>query len=398
MMLVHRSKRVLALAAVVSASSSIICEQKTHMEPAVRKQPAFISSKSVKGKKADAGISIKDMVLISGTAHPELAKDISSYIGVPLADAEIKRFSDGEVSVQINHNLRGKDVFIIQSCAAPVNDSIMELLLTVSCVRRSSARRVIAVVPYFGYKHHRRGAPISTKHNSRFLFSSSMAFAKMLQEMGVDRVIAVDLQRPGQGSEACFFDNNVPLETMMSTDIMSDYLRQHEDLQDPIVVVTPNSECVKKARNVQLRLQEQAGEEVKLLAFFPIESADGYQDPTKLELLGKASLKGADIVIVDDMVDTAGTLTTLSERLAAAGARNIYVTASHGLFTERSMELIEKSPVKKVIVTNSLPLPKSETVSSKVVQLSMAPMLGNLILAEHFRSIDGKAEEFSLDD
>ena len=136
------------------------------------------------------------MVLISGSAHPELAKEISSIIGVPLADAEIKRFSDGEVSVQINHNLRGKDVFVIQPCAAPVNDSIMELLLTVSCVRRSSARRVIAVIPYFGYKHHRRGAPISTKHNSRFLFSSSMAFAKMLQEMGVDRVIAVDLQVP----------------------------------------------------------------------------------------------------------------------------------------------------------------------------------------------------------
>jgi ribose-phosphate pyrophosphokinase len=134
------------------------------------------------------------MVLISGSAHPELAKEISAIIGVPLADADIKRFSDGEVYVQINHNLRGKDVFVIQPCAAPVNDSIMELLLTVSCVRRSSARRVIAVIPYFGYKHHRRGAPISTKHNSRFLFSSSMAFAKMLQEMGVDRVIAVDLQ------------------------------------------------------------------------------------------------------------------------------------------------------------------------------------------------------------
>jgi ribose-phosphate pyrophosphokinase len=231
------------------------------------------------------------MVLIAGSAHPELAKEISSIIGVPLADADIKRFSDGEVSVQINHNLRGKDVFVIQSCVAPVNDSIMELLLTVSCVRRSSARRVIAVIPYFGYKHHRRGAPISTKHNSRFLFSSSMAFAKMLQEMGVDRVIAVDLQRPGQGHEACFFDNNVPLETIMSADVMVDYLRQSAVLNDPIVVIAPNSECVKKARNFQLRLQEGSSEEVKLLAFFPIESGEGSQDPSKMELLGKAEVR-----------------------------------------------------------------------------------------------------------
>lgn len=179
-------------------------------------QPAFVSISAAQrgiGKKASKdAISLDSMVMIAGTAHVELSKEISMIIGVPLAATDLKRFADGEVSIQINENLRGKDVFILQTCAAPVNDSIMELLLSVSCARydsdlslfhmiclfsnlnvqpllhifkrRSGARRVIAVIPYFGYKHHRRGASISTRHHSRFLSSSAMDFAKMLQEMG----------------------------------------------------------------------------------------------------------------------------------------------------------------------------------------------------------------------
>jgi len=120
-----------------------------------------------------------------------LTDEISSLINVPITNATLSRYSDGETAIQIDQNIRGCDVFIVQPCAAPVNDSIMELLLTVSCARRSGARRIIAVVPYFGYKHHRRGSQISSKHHSRFLSSGAMDFATMLQEMGVDRVIAV---------------------------------------------------------------------------------------------------------------------------------------------------------------------------------------------------------------
>jgi N-terminal domain of ribose phosphate pyrophosphokinase len=168
------------------------------------------------------------------------------------------------------------------------------ITLPVAC-RRSNARRVTAVIPYFGYKHHRRGSPISTKHNSRFLSSSSMDFAKMLQEMGVDRVIAVDIQRPGQGQEACFFDNNVPLETVLSTDHMVEYFKNNIALKSPVVVVAPNAECMKKARSFQLRFQEYLSSEVKIVAFFPKEAGSGFNDANHLELLGKAEVNKYEV-------------------------------------------------------------------------------------------------------
>jgi ribose-phosphate pyrophosphokinase len=203
----------------------------------------------------------------------------------------LTRFSDGEVSIKIDSDVRGKDVVIIQPSANPVNDSIMELLLTISCARRAGANRIIAVIPYFGYKHHRRGASISTKHNSRFLSSGAMDFAKMLQELGVDRIISVDLQRPGQGQEACFFDNNVPVETIITTDLFIEYISKNIDLKGPITIVTPNAECVKKARKFQLGIQKNfPNSEVKLLAFFAPNYDSGPVDARQLELIGKGSV------------------------------------------------------------------------------------------------------------
>lgn len=348
------------------------------------------------------GLTTEGLVLITGTAHAELAKEISTLVDKPLTRASISRFADGEVSIQIEDSIRGTDVFIVQPCTSPVNDSIMELLLTVSCARRSGAKRVIAVVPYYGYKHHRRGSSLSTKLQSRFLSSGAMDFARMLQEMGVDRVIAVDLQRPGQGQEACFFDSSVPLEVVLSTDIMIDYVVRMMELdgQDaqadavvaPIVVVTPNAECFKKARKFQVGLQRHSRAEVQLAAFFSSDTGSGPTDVTKLELVGNdVKLVGADVVIVDDMVDTGGTLADLSKRLKAAGARRIFVAASHGIFTKNSMANIDDSPVDRVIVTNSLPLPA--LCSPKVVQVSLAPYLSNIILAEYFRTMSTAVEE-----
>lgn len=337
------------------------------------------------------------MVLITGTAHAELAREISALVDKPLTRAKISRFADGEVSIQIDESIRGTDVFIVQSCTSPVNDSIMELLLTVSCARRSGAKRIIAVVPYYGYKHHRRGSSLSTKLQSRFLSSGAMDFARMLQEMGVDRVIAVDLQRPGQGQEACFFDSSVPLEVVLSTDIMIDYVVGMMELDGPgvhapIVVVTPNAECFKKARKFQVGLQRHSRAEVQLAAFFSSDTGSGPTDVTKLELVGNdVKLQGADVVIVDDMVDTGGTLADLSKRLKAAGARRIFVAASHGIFTENSMANIDQAPVDRVVVTNSLPLPAA--CSPKVVQVSLAPYLSNIILAEYFRTMSTAVEE-----
>ena len=335
--------------------------------------------------------SKSNLSIISGTAHEGLTKEIAMKIGVDTSKTTITRFADGEVSIQFNDNVRGHDVFIVQSCVAPVNDSVMELLLSISCARRSGARRVIAVIPYFGYKHHRRSSQISTKHQSRFLASGAMDFAKMLQEMGVDKVISVDLQRPGQGHEACFFDTNVPLESLMTMEMMVQYFHEKIPLGKRVVVVSPNAECFKKARKFQRILAEKkrmtnVEADVKLAAFFPENSGSGPNNTKKLELVGAANVKDADVIIVDDMIDTAGTLSDISLYLQSQGARNVYVSASHGLFNESALELIEKSPLlRKVVVTNTLPLPLSTIAKSKIEVLSIAPFLANVMIAEHFR-------------
>lgn len=237
------------------------------------------------GKAVDSGRSLSNLTLISGSAHRKLAESIAHEVKIPLCKATLSRFADGEVSVQIMDNVRGQDVFIVQPCAAPVNDSIMELLLTVSCARRSGARRVVAVIPYFGYKHHRRGNAISTKHNSRFLWSGAGDFALMLQELGVDHIVAVDMQRPGQGSEACFFDNQVPVETIVTTDLFIENLLHKQKLTGPLTVVAPNAECYKKAKKFQGELQNRLKTSVQLLPFFSMDTGSGPPDLNELVVL-----------------------------------------------------------------------------------------------------------------
>lgn len=171
---------------------------------------------------------------------------------------------------------------------------------------------------------------------------------------------------------------------------------QNTSLQNDITIIAPNSECVKKAYNVQLLLQKKLGKDVDLVAFFAKDSSSGPTDTDKLELKGKGKIDGRDVIIVDDMVDTAGTLASLSSKLNTMGAKNIYVIASHGLFSENASQNIENSAVSQVIITNTLPLPKS--ISGKVKQVSIAPMLGRVILAEHFRTVGLTEEEFDLDD
>jgi hypothetical protein len=267
--------------------------------------PAFGTVNTRSGPKTfrkPPSVTLDSLVLLSGSAHPKLAERISSEVKVPLCNASLSRFADGEVSIQIFDNLRGKDVFIIQSCAAPVNDSIMELLLAISCMRRADVRRVIAVIPYFGYKHHRRGNALSTKHSSRFLSSGAADFATMLQELGVDRVIAVDLQRPGQGHEACFFDNLVPVETFLTTDLFLDYITKNSVLVEPVTVVAPNAECFKKARNFQQGLQKYSKTPIKLLNFFASDATSGPTDATKLSILSADGNSSHEVSWMDDML------------------------------------------------------------------------------------------------
>ena len=192
---------------------------------------------------------INNLAIAAGTASTKLGMEIAADLGTRLDDVTIKKFSDGEIFCTYNESIRGRSLFVVQSCANenPVNENIMELLLLITAARRAGASKVTAVIPYFGYKYHKRGLPISTKHHSRFLWSAAGDFAKLLQVAGVDMIIAVDLQRPGQGHEACFFDSSIPVETISSLSLMASYFRDNVKFDNPVVVVAANASCMKKA-------------------------------------------------------------------------------------------------------------------------------------------------------
>lgn len=252
----------------------------------------------------------------------------------------------------------------------------MELLLTVAAARRAGANKVTAVIPYFGYKYHRRGLPISTTYSSRFLWSAAADLAKMLSTVGVDSVISVDLQRPGQGHEACFFDSNVPVETISTVQAFADYFKTNIDPPlKKVVVVSANTECVKKARRFQRKLKETTGlDDVEYAVFMRDDSywaqmgvgAKASTAPNQSQLLGE--VRGADVIIIDDIVDSAGQLSMLCRQLHREGAGRIFICASHGLFTGNSTELIDLSPVERVVVTDSIPLPVG--CSKKIAQVT----------------------------
>lgn len=346
---------------------------------------------------------IPEIAILSGTGNPKLSREISEKLGIPLTKIKLDRFSDGEVSCVLQEAVGGKDVFILQPCANPVNDHIMELLLMISCAKRSGALRVTAVIPYFGYKYHRRGEPISTKNQSRFLWSAASDFSKMLKEMGVDRIIAVDLHRPGQGQETCFFDATIPVETVSSSDLCLSYIKENIQLSENVTVVAASPDFIKKARRFQLGLKHahttnstsklnQNIKNVHLAAFLrqnDVTEVRTSRDITRL--LGADHVKGSDVIIIDDVVDTGGTLSNICRRLKLEGANKVYVCASHGMFTENSMEIIRLSPVEKVIVTDSLPLPNNS--SSKIHQVSMASALANIIETEHYAARTTRVED-----
>ena len=333
---------------------------------------------------------LSNNVIISGTAVPDLAKLVSKETGFSIANVQIKRFKDGEISCRYEESVREKNLFVIQSCSAPVNDNIMELLLLVSAAKRAGAHRVTAIIPYFGYKYHRRGLPISSVYNSRFLWSSSSDLADMLTAMGVDAVLAVDLQRPGQGHEACFFDSDTPIETISSNDLMVQYFADHIPLGDKVVVVSPNADCVKKAIKFKQKLSKLKNFKEIDHALFLHGKDSGYDNDVSrvkgVEFLG--NVQDADVVIVDEILETGNTLSVLTRKLVKEGAKRVYLCASHGLFSSSSMELIDLSPVEKVVVTDSVRLPSN--ASEKITQVSVAPLLTQVIKSEAARNLEGE--------
>ena len=296
--------------------------------------------------------------LIACSSNRQLAEEIASYLGLKLADTLITTFSDGEVRVQINESVRGYDVYIISSLSHPVNHHIMELLLTIDAARRSSAKSITAVIPYYAYGRQDRQdkprTPVSAK-----------VVADILQRVGVDRVIVVDLHSPQiQG----FFD--IPVEDLTAIPVLYEYIKKNLVLNDP-VVVSPDAGGVKRARDLANKLG--CGIAV-ILKRRP--------EPNKAEVMDiVGDLEGKEAIIVDDIIDTAGTLTAAANLLINRGAKRVIACATHGIFSGPAIERLTNSVIERVIVTNTLPV--YEKRFNKLEIVSIAPLIAEAIKRIH---------------
>ena len=300
-----------------------------------------------------------ELKLFSGNANRPLAEEIAQHLRIRLGDADVSRFSDGEVYVQINENVRGEDVFVIQPTCPPVNDTLMELLVMLDALKRASARRITAVLPYYGYGRQDRKVmprvPITAK-----------LVADLITAAGCHRLLAVDLHA---GQIQGFF--NIPVDHLFAAPpVIVDYLAK-KDLQD-LVLVSPDAGGVERARAIAKRLN--AG-----LAIID-KRRDGPNVALFMYLIG--DVKNKDVVVIDDMIDTAGTLIQAVEAVKREGARRVLACAVHGVLSGPALKRIEESPLEEVIITNSVPLTPGK-VSPKVHVLSVAPLLAEAIRRIH---------------
>ena len=298
-----------------------------------------------------------DMKLFAGNATPELAQKIADRLFIKLGNAAVGRFSDGEISVQINENVRGGDIFIIQSTCAPTNDNLMELIVMVDALRRASAGRITAVIPYFGYARQDR------RVRSARVPITAKVVADFLSSVGVDRVLTVDLHAEQiQG----FFD--VPVDNVFGSPVLLEDMKA-KNLESP-VVVSPDIGGVVRARAI-----------AKLLDDTDIAIIDKRRPRANvsqvMHLIG--DVKDRDCVIVDDMIDTGGTLCKAAEALKERGAKRVFAYATHAVFSGVAAKNIAESMIDEVIITDSIPLSDEMKAIGKVKMLTLAPMLAEAI-------------------
>jgi len=296
--------------------------------------------------------------LFSGNANRPLAEKIAAYLGVSLGAAEVGRFADGEINVHIQENVRGKDCYVIQPTCRPTNENLMELLIMIDAMRRASAERITAVLPYFGY------ARADRKTQPRVPISSKLV-ANLITEAGAQRVITVDLHA---GQIQGFFD--IPLDHLFAAPVFLDYLRAKK-LQN-IVAVSPDVGGVERARAFAKRLD--AGLVI-------IDKRRPRPNEASIyNVIGDVAGKTA--VILDDMIDTGGTLTKVANKIREQGAVRVYAACVHGVLSAGALELVRKSKLEELILTDSIPS-AAAAQGSKITVLSIAPLLGEAILRNH---------------
>ncbi|GHB61375.1 ribose-phosphate pyrophosphokinase [Psychrosphaera saromensis] len=301
-----------------------------------------------------------DIKLFAGNATPELAEIVCNRLDLKLGNATVGRFSDGEISVQINDNVRGSDVFIIQSTCAPCNDNLMELIVMVDALRRASAGRITAVIPYFGYARQDR------RVRSARVPITAKVVADFLSSVGVDRVLTVDLHAEQiQG----FFD--VPVDNVFGSPILVEDMRsQGFDLADDVVVVSPDIGGVVRARAIAKLLDD------KDLAIIDKRRPQANVAQV-MHIIG--DIEGRDCIIVDDMIDTGGTLCKAAEALKQHGAKRVFAYATHPIFSGNAVENLKNSVIDEVIVTDSIPLNPDIAALPNVRQLTLGNMLAEAI-------------------
>jgi ribose-phosphate pyrophosphokinase len=316
-------------------------------------------------QKSPNAAFFENVAIFSGNSNLPLAEEICANLGTKLGNITVGRFADGEVNIQVQDNIRGKDVFIIQPTGPPVNENLMELLLLVSTMRRASARKITVVVPYYGYcRQDRKTLP-------RVPISAADV-ARLLETVGVDRVIAIDLHC---GQIQGFFGPRVPVDNLEANVTAVTYLKT-QDLSNHLTVVSPDAGGVTRAKKFQEMLKAENQQKSVGLAMI-IKHRDAPGKIADMFLVGNVA--DSDVIIIDDMIDTAGTLCEAAKVLKTKGAGKVYAFATHGLFSGKAFDNINKSPLEQVLVTDTI-LPKpGENGVDKITRLSVAPLLAEAI-------------------
>jgi ribose-phosphate pyrophosphokinase len=297
--------------------------------------------------------------IFTGNANPPLAQEICAFLGLELGLSSVKTFADGEIYLQIHENVRGADVFVVQPTSKPVDRNLMELLLMIDALRRASADRITAVLPYYGYARQDR------KDKPRVPISAKL-IAKLLEKAGADRILALDLHAAQiQG----FFD--IPVDHLFATPVMIEYLKTVQSAGT--IVVSPDAGGVERARAFAKRIN------------VPLAIIDKRRDDVNvaevMHIIGEVA--GKECLIVDDLIDTGGTLVKGAEALLKEGAAGVMACATHAVLSTPAVERIMQSRIKEVVLTNSIPLSEEASRCSKIRTLSVAPLLARAIQSIH---------------
>ena len=299
---------------------------------------------------------MEDFIIFSGNSNPALSKKVCSYLNVALGGEKVKRFSDGEIQIEIDENVRSRDVFVIQSTCSPVNENLVELLLMLDALKRASAARITAVIPYYGYaRQDKKVAP-------RVPISAKLV-ADMLTIAGASRVITLDLHA---GQIQGFFD--IPVDNLFAAPVLIEHIRNN--FNNDLVIVSPDAGGVERARAFAKRLN--AG-----LAIID-KRREVPNEAKAMAVVGDVA--GKVVVILDDMVDTAGTLVEAAGAIMKNGAREVYAVCAHPVLSGPSIERIENSPLKALVVTDTIPLRENARSCKKIKVLSISELIGEAII------------------